>query len=190
MLQPDEKISTERVETTHKKKIEKLLRELLIEIGENPDREGLIGTPARMAEMYEEIFGGYKINSELDVSFTEAADAIIAKDIQFYSMCEHHMLPFFGNIDIAYLPGGKVVGISKLVRVVEKYARRMQIQERLIKEIADKITRRGVKGALVVAEAKHMCMKMRGVRNGSSILTVAHGGEFHTFRIISITQPS
>jgi GTP cyclohydrolase IA len=175
-MQRDEKINIEKVDTIHKKKIEKLLRQLLIEIGENPDREGLIGTPARMAEMYEEIFNGYKINSELDVSFTEAADAIIAKDIQFYSMCEHHMLPFFGRIHIAYVPAGKVFGISKLVRLVEKYARRMQIQERLTKEIADEIMRRGVKGVLVIAEGEHLCMKMRGVRNGSLILTVAHRG--------------
>jgi GTP cyclohydrolase I len=175
-LQRDEKINIEKVETIHKKKIEKLLRQLLIEIGENPDREGLIGTPARMAQMYEEIFSGYKINSELDISFTEAADAIIAKDIQFYSMCEHHMLPFFGRIHIAYVPAGKVFGISKLVRLVEKYARRMQIQERLTKEIADEIMRRGVKGVLVIAEGEHLCMKMRGVRNGSLILTVANRG--------------
>lgn len=175
-MQRDEKINIEKVETIHKKKIEKLLRQLLIEIGENPDREGLVGTPARMAEMYEEIFSGYKINSELDISFTEAADAIIAKDIQFYSMCEHHMLPFFGRIHIAYVPAGKVFGISKLVRLVEKYARRMQIQERLTKEIADEIMRRGVKGVLVIAEGEHLCMKMRGVRNGSLILTVANRG--------------
>ncbi|MFZ0514090.1 MAG: GTP cyclohydrolase I FolE [Candidatus Nitrosopolaris sp.] len=175
-MQRDEKINIEKVDTIHKKKIEKLLRQLLIEIGENPDREGLIGTPARMAEMYKEIFSGYKINSELDVSFTEAADAIIAKDIQFYSMCEHHMLPFFGKIHIAYVPAGKVFGISKLVRLVEKYARRMQIQERLTKEVADEIMRMGVKGVLVIAEGEHLCMKMRGVRNGSLILTVAHRG--------------
>ncbi len=175
-MQLDEKISTKKVDTIHKKKIEKLLRQLLIEIGENPDREGLVETPARMAEMYKEIFSGYKINSELDVSFTEAADAIIAKDIQFYSMCEHHMLPFFGRIHIAYVPAGKVFGISKLVRLVEKYARRMQIQERLTKEIADEIRRRGVKGVMVIAEGEHLCMKMRGVRNGSLILTVTHRG--------------
>lgn len=176
MMQPDEKINIEKVDVIHKEKIEKLLRQLLIEIGENPDREGLIGTPARMAEMYEEIFGGYKINSELDVSFTEAAETIIAKDIQFYSMCEHHMLPFFGKIHIAYVPAGKVFGISKLIRLVEKYARRMQIQERLTKEIADEVMRRGVKGVLVIAEGEHLCMKMRGVRNGSLILTEAHRG--------------
>jgi GTP cyclohydrolase I len=175
-MQLDEKISTKKVDTIHKKKIEKLLRQLLVEIGENPDREGLVETPARMAEMYKEIFSGYKINSELDVSFTEAADAIIAKDIQFYSMCEHHMLPFFGRVHIAYVPAGKVFGISKLVRLVEKYARRMQIQERLTKEIADEIMRRGVKGVMVIAEGEHLCMKMRGVRNGSLILTVTHRG--------------
>lgn len=175
-MQQQEKISTRKVNGLNKKKIEKLLIELLREIGENPNREGLVGTAARMAEMYEEIFCGYKINSQLDVTFTEATDAIIAKDIQFYSMCEHHMLPFFGKIHIAYVPAGKVFGISKLVRLVEKYARRMQIQERLTKEIADEITRSGVKGVLVVAEGEHMCMKMRGVRNGSLILTVAHRG--------------
>jgi GTP cyclohydrolase IA len=175
MLQ-EEKSSVRKVNGLNKKKIEKLLIELLREIGENPNREGLIGTAARMAEMYEEIFCGYKINSQLDVTFTEATDAVIAKDIQFYSMCEHHMLPFFGKIHIAYVPAGKVFGISKLVRLVEKYARRMQIQERLTKEIADEISRSGVKGVLVVAEGEHMCMKMRGVRNGSLILTVAHRG--------------
>lgn len=175
-MQLDEDMSIEKVDILDKKKIENLLRQLLIEIGENPDREGLIGTPTRMAEMFEEIFAGYNINSELDVSFTEAADAIIAKDIQFYSMCEHHMLPFFGKIHIAYIPAGKVFGISKLVRLVEKYARRMQIQERLTKEIADEVMRKGVKGVLVIAEGEHLCMKMRGVRNGSIILTEACRG--------------
>jgi GTP cyclohydrolase I len=89
-----------------KKKIEKLIRQVLIELGENPDREGLIGTPRRIAEMYEEIFSGYQMNSELDISFNEETDSIIARDIQFYSMCEHHMLPFFGKIHIAYIPSG------------------------------------------------------------------------------------
>ena len=160
----------------NKKKIEKLLRQLLIELGENPDREGLIGTPNRMAEMYEEIFGGYRMNARLDVSFSEESDAIIAKDIQFYSMCEHHMLPFYGKINIAYIPSGKVFGISKLARLVEKYSRRLQIQERLTKEIADEIMGMGVKGVIIVAEGEHLCMKMRGVRNNSLIITLAHRG--------------
>jgi len=165
-----------KTDIINKKKIEKLLRQLLIELGENPDREGLIGTPNRMAEMYEEIFSGYRMNAHLDVSFSEESDAIIVKDIQFYSMCEHHMLPFYGKINIAYIPSGKVFGISKLVRLVEKYSRRLQIQERLTKEIADEIMRMGVKGGLIVAEGEHLCMKMRGVRNSSFIMTIAHRG--------------
>lgn len=160
----------------NKKRVAKLLRELLIELGENPDREGLAGTPSRMADMYEEIFGGYRMDAELDVSFSEDTDIVVAKDIQFYSMCEHHMLPFFGKIHVAYVPSGKVFGVSKLVRLVEKYSRRLQIQERLTREIADELVRMGVKGALVIAEGEHLCMKMRGVRNESSITTIAHRG--------------
>lgn len=160
----------------NKRRVEKLVRQLLQELGENPDREGLVGTPGRIADMYEEIFGGYRMDAELDVSFSEETDAIIAKDIHFYSMCEHHMLPFFGKIHIAYVPSGKVFGVSKLVRLVEKYSRRLQIQERLTKQIADELVRMGVKGALVIAEGDHLCMKMRGVRNDSSITTVAHIG--------------
>ena len=168
-------MSTEKT-VINKKKVAKLVRELLIELGENPDREGLVGTPNRMADMYEEIFGGYRMDAELDVSFSEETDAIIAKDIQFYSMCEHHMLPFFGKIHVAYVPSGKVFGVSKLVRLVEKYSRRLQIQERLTKQVADELVRMGVKGALVIAEGEHLCMKMRGVRNDSSITTIAHRG--------------
>lgn len=160
----------------NKKKVAKLIRELLTELGENPDREGLADTPRRIANMYEEIFSGYRMDPELEVSFSEETDAIIAKDIQFYSMCEHHMLPFFGKIHIAYIPSGKVFGVSKLVRLVEKYSRRLQIQERLTKQIADELVRMGVKGTLVIAEGEHLCMKMRGVRNDSSITTIAHRG--------------
>jgi len=164
--------------TINKNKIEKIIRQLLVELGENPNREGLIGTPKRIAEMYEEIFSGYKMNSELDVSFSEETNAIIAKDIQFYSMCEHHMLPFYGRVHIAYVPNGKVFGLSKLVRLAEKYSRRMQIQERLTTEIADEISKRGVSGVIVIAEGEHLCMKMRGVRNNNSIITVAYRGIF------------
>jgi GTP cyclohydrolase I len=163
-------------ETINKKRVAKLVRQLLLELGENPDREGLLGTPSRIADMYEEIFGGYRMDAELDVSFSEETDAIVAKDIQFYSMCEHHMLPFFGKIHVAYVPSGKVFGVSKLVRLVEKYSRRLQIQERLTKQVADELVRMGVKGALVIAEGEHLCMKMRGVRNDSSITTIAHRG--------------
>lgn len=166
----------DKVRTPNKKRIEKILRKLLIELGENPDREGLIGTPRRMADAYEEIFEGYRMSSGLDVTFSEETDTIIAKDIQFYSMCEHHMLPFYGKVHIAYLPDGKVFGISKLTRLVEKYSRRMQIQERMTKQIADEITKMGVRGVVVIAEGEHLCMKMRGVRNHSLIVTMAHRG--------------
>ena len=160
----------------NKKRIEKLIRQLLIEIGENPNREGLADTPRRMSEMYEEIFSGYRMDSQLDVAFSEESDAIIAKDIHFYSICEHHMLPFFGKITVAYVPSGKVFGLSKLARLVEKYSRRLQIQERLTKEIANEIMNMGVKGVLIIAEGEHLCMKMRGVRNGSLIMTMAYRG--------------
>ena len=162
--------------TVNKNKIEKLIRSLLIELGENPDRGGLVGTPRRIAEMYEEIFAGYRMNSGLDISFSEQSDTIIAKDIQFYSTCEHHMLPFYGKINIAYVPAGRVFGISKLARLVEKYSRRLQIQERLTKEVADEIMKMGVEGVLIIVEGEHLCMKMRGVRNGSLIMTVAYRG--------------
>ena len=160
----------------NKRKIEKLVRELIVQLGENPDREGLLGTPQRMADMYEEIFAGYCMNSELEITFSEETDSIIAKDIQFYSMCEHHMLPFFGRIHIAYTPSGKVFGISKLARLVEKYSKRLQIQERLTREIADEIMKMGVKGVTVITEGEHLCMKMRGVRNDSTIITIANRG--------------
>jgi GTP cyclohydrolase I len=160
----------------NKKRIEKIIRQLLVEIGENPNREGLLDTPRRISEMYEEIFSGYRMDSQLDITFTEESDAIIAKDINFYSICEHHMLPFFGKITVAYIPSGKVFGLSKLARLVEKYSRRLQIQERLTKEIANEIMNMGVKGVLVIAEGEHLCMKMRGVRNGSLIMTMAYRG--------------
>ena len=170
----------DKKEKTSKKRIEKLIRGLLIELGENPDREGLVGTPARIAEMYQEIFAGYRMNddAELDVSFvSEEIDAIVVKHIRFYSMCEHHMLPFYGKIQIVYIPSGKVFGISKLNHVVERYARRLQIQERLTRQIADAlIAGMEVKGISVVVEAKHLCMKMRGVRNDSSVITECNRG--------------
>jgi GTP cyclohydrolase I len=160
-----------------KARIRRLIRQLLIELGENPDREGLRETPDRVADMYAEIFSGYSLDSELDVTFNEESDMIIVREIQFYSMCEHHILPFFGKAHIAYIPDGKVFGISKLVRLVEKYAKRLQIQERMTKQIADELADK-VKGVLVVIEGDHMCMRMRGVKNNSKILTIAYRGEF------------
>lgn len=159
-----------------KERVKKLVRELIIELGEDPTREGLRETPERMANMYNEIFGGYESDSELSVQFSEDSDVVVAKDIQFYSMCEHHMLPFFGKIHIAYSPNGRVFGISKLVRLVEKYAKRLQIQERLTKNIADELHSQGVKGVVVVADAEHLCMKMRGVRNDARMTSSAFRG--------------
>src|SRR3970040_852745 len=159
-----------------KDRVKRLAREMIAEIGEDPTREGLVGTPSRIADMYEEIFTGYDAESELSVKFSEDSDVIVAKDIQFYSMCEHHMLPFFGKIHIAYSPDGKVFGISKLVRLVEKYTKRLQIQERLTKNIADELFAQGVKGVVVLADAEHFCMKMRGVRNDAILTTSAYRG--------------
>jgi len=159
-----------------KERVKKLVRELIIEIGEDPTREGLKDTPERIANMYQEIFGGYESDSELSVQFSEDSDVVIARNIQFYSMCEHHMLPFFGKIHIAYSPNGRVFGISKLVRLVEKYSKRLQIQERLTKNIADELFAQGVKGVVVLADAEHFCMKMRGVRNDAILTTSAYRG--------------
>ena len=114
-------------------RIKKIVRDLIAEIGEDPTREGLTKTPERVANAYKEIFGGYDSSSELSVQFSEDSETVVAKNIQFYSMCEHHMLPFYGTIQIAYVPNGRVFGISKLVRVVEKFSKRLQIQERMTK---------------------------------------------------------
>ena len=159
-----------------RERVKKLVRELIIELGEDPTREGLCQTPERMAGMYSEIFGGYEYDPELSVQFSENSDVVVARDIQFYSMCEHHMLPFFGKIHIAYSPNGRVFGISKLVRLVEKHAKRLQIQERLTKNIADELYGQGVKGVVVVADAEHLCMKMRGVKNDARMTTSAFRG--------------
>ena len=157
-------------------RVKKLIRELIIELGEDPTREGLKDTPRRIGQMYKEIFGGYESDSELSVQFSEDSDTVVARDIQFYSMCEHHMLPFFGKIHIAYSPNGRVFGISKLVRLVEKYSKRLQIQERLTKNIADELFAQGVRGVIVVADAEHLCMRMRGVRNDATLSTSAFRG--------------
>ena len=161
-----------------KERVKKLVRELIIEIGEDPTREGLRDTPERIADMYKEIFGGYESDSGLSVQFSEDSDVVVARNIQFYSMCEHHMLPFFGKIHIAYSPNGRVFGISKLVRLVEKFSKRLQIQERLTKDIADELYAQGVKGVVVLADAEHLCMKMRGVRNDAMLSSSAYRGVY------------
>ena len=156
--------------------IKKLVSELIVEIGEDPTREGLTRTPERVADTYKEIFGGYDSNSELSVQFSEDSEVVVIRDIQFYSMCEHHILPFFGKIQLAYSPNGRVFGISKLVRLVEKYSRRLQIKERMTKNIAYELYSHGVKGVAVITEAEHLCMKMRGVKNNASVSSAAFRG--------------
>ena len=157
------------------------VREILLAVGENPDREGLRHTPGRVARMYTELFGGLHKDPEvhLKLTFSEKYDEmVILRDIPFYSMCEHHLLPFEGKVHIAYLPDGKVVGISKLARVVDDYARRPQLQERLTTQIADLVMRKlGAKGVAVVMQAVHTCMTCRGVRkSGSEMITSAIRG--------------
>ena len=159
-----------------KNRVMKIIRELLIELGEDPAREGLRETPARVANMYTEIYGGYDHNSELSVKFSEQSNVVIVRDINFYSMCEHHMLPFFGKINIIYSPDKKVFGISKLVRLVEKYSKRLQIQERLTNNIANELYSNGICGVIVIINAEHLCMKMRGVKNESKVTTIARKG--------------
>lgn len=164
-------------------KTEKAIRDLLIAIGEDPDRPGLIETPKRCAKMYEELLSGMDhdaeehLSKQFDVPHSEF---LLEKDIPFYSLCEHHLLPFFGKAHIAYLPKDRVVGLSKLARTVEVYARRLQLQEQMTSQIADDImTYLDARGVMVVIEAEHLCMTMRGVKKpGAKTLTIACRGEF------------
>ena len=164
-----------------KEKIAQAVRMLLEGIGENPDREGLKDTPARVANMCGELFAGMNITEHLSRTFAaDNNELVIEKDIQFYSLCEHHLLPFYGKVHIGYVPDGKVVGISKLARTVEVYARRAQIQEQLTAQIADDIMEYLVpKGVVVMIEAEHMCMTMRGIKKpGTKTVTIVNRGCF------------
>ena len=158
-------------------KIHEGVRMILEGVGEDPHREGLVATPHRIAKMYKEIFGGMHEDSTevLSAVFFEDYDEIVLlKDIPFFSMCEHHLMPFTGKAHVAYLPDGKIVGISKLARVVEHFARRPQIQERLTAQIADLISYKlEPRGVAVVLEATHTCMTMRGVKKPGSLMTTS-----------------
>jgi len=159
------------------KRIEQAVRQILVAIGENPDREGLKNTPVRVANMYRETLSGLYEDpgAHLDVTFTEKYDEmVILRDIPFYSTCEHHLLPFIGKAHLAYVPNGKVVGVSKLARVVEAFARRPQLQERLTCQIADLIMERlDAKGVAVIVEASHTCMTLRGVRKPGAVMVTS-----------------
>lgn len=167
----------------NREKIEEAVRLLLEGIGEDAGREGLKETPERVARMYEEIFAGMEASAKEHLARTFTAEdneMIVEKDITFYSVCEHHMMPFYGKIHIGYIPDGKVVGISKLARTVEVFAGRLQIQEKMTAQIADAVMEcLRPRGVIVLAEAEHLCMTMRGVKKpGSRTVTIVSRGEF------------
>jgi GTP cyclohydrolase I len=162
----------------HKAGIEAAVRNILFHIGEDPEREGLLRTPERVARMYDELTAGYHtdpyklINDAIfDVDYDQM---VLVKDIDFYSLCEHHMLPFFGRANVAYIPDGKVVGLSKIPRIVEMFARRLQVQERMTRQIADFIQEvLHPQGVAVVIEGAHMCSMMRGVKTANAVMTTS-----------------
>lgn len=164
-----------------KEKIIKGVKLIIEGIGEDVNREGLIETPERIARMYEEIFSGLNKDGKeyLSKTFTvERDDLVIEKDITFYSMCEHHFVPFFGKAHIAYIPNGRVAGLSKLARTLETYAKKPQLQENLTNEVADALMEYlDAKGVVVMIEAEHMCMTMRGVKKpGTRTITTTYRG--------------
>jgi len=166
-------------------RIERAVREILFAVGENPDREGLLDTPARVARMYAELFSGLHQDPRvhLKTAFTEKYDEVVlVRDIAFHSVCEHHLLPFMGKAHIGYIPDGRVLGLSKLGRIVEVVSRRPQVQERLTETVADLLVEElGAKGVAVVVEAVHTCMTIRGIRKpGSECVTSAMKGLFRS----------
>jgi GTP cyclohydrolase I len=161
-----------------KQRIESLVRELIVAIGEDPDREGLKSTPKRVSEAYDFLSSGYRTDVNRLINgaiFTQATNSmVIVKNIEVYSLCEHHMLPFFGRCHIGYLPTGKVFGLSKLARLVDMYARRLQLQERLTEQISQEIMDSiGASGVGVMIEARHLCMMMRGVEKQNSVMVTS-----------------
>ena len=168
-------------------RIERAVSEILAAIGEDPERDGLVKTPHRVAKMYEELFSGLNENpaDHLEVTFEANHDEMVmVRDIPFASLCEHHMVPFIGRAHVAYIPGedGRITGLSKLARLVDGFAKRLQVQERMTTEIADAIEQAlEPRGVLVVVEAEHLCMSMRGVKkSGTSTVTSAVRGLFRT----------
>jgi GTP cyclohydrolase I len=181
----DDDFTTSPPEGIDLRRIERAVREILAAIGEDPDREGLQETPARVARMYAELFAGLRQDprEHLQKFFTQEYDEVVlVRDIAFNSICEHHLLPFMGQAHIAYIPNGRVIGLSKLARVVEVVAKRPQVQERLTEEIANLLEEElGAKGVAVIVEAAHSCMTIRGVRKpGSVCVTSAMKGVFRS----------
>ena len=164
--------------------IENAVKEILFEIGEDPNRQGLKNTPERISRMYKELTAGYNVSPQeivngaiFDIKYDEM---VVVKDIEFYSLCEHHMLPFFGTCHVAYIPNGKIIGLSKIPRIVEVFSRRLQVQERMTVEIADFLDDvLHPEGVAVVEEAYHLCMAMRGIKKAEArMLTSAMHGVF------------
>lgn len=170
-------VNGEAAVSVDRARIEAAVREVLLAVGEDPDREGLRDTPARVARMYEEIFAGLQQDPRvhLQKTFTQKyEEMLVERDIRFDSTCEHHLLPFFGKAHIAYLPKGKIVGLSKLARVVEALARRPQVQERMTEQLADLFMEElDPRGVAVILEATHTCMTIRGVRKSEAICTTS-----------------
>ncbi len=164
--------------------MEELIRSLLVKIDEDPRREGLVETPARVARAWRELTAGYRIDADALVQkalFTSSGkEMVLVNDIDFYSMCEHHLLPFFGKAHVAYIPSGKIVGLSKIARVVEAFARRLQVQERMTAQIAECLHRNlQADGVGVILHAQHLCMMMRGVQKQNSFAVTSEMlGEF------------
>ncbi|WP_295436538.1 GTP cyclohydrolase I FolE [uncultured Thiodictyon sp.] len=176
----------ESEEEVYDRQKEALVRSMLQEIGEDPDREGLRRTPLRVAKAMDFLTSGYQLSAAEIIKkalFAEdVKEMVVIRDIEFYSMCEHHMLPFFGHAHVGYLPNGKVVGLSKVARVVDCFARRLQVQERLTNQVADALIEHlGAHGVAVVMEASHTCMMMRGVqKQRSTTVSSAMRGSFET----------
>lgn len=157
-------------------RVEHLIRDLIRELGDDPDREGLKDTPERVAKAYEHLFSGYQHRpEEFDTTFTETYDQVVVlRGAEFFSFCEHHMLPFYGTTSIGYIPGERIIGLSKLARVVDVYARRLQVQERMTQEIAEAVEELlSPRGVAVVVEGTHSCMTMRGVTKQRSRMTTS-----------------
>ena len=157
---------------------------LIEAIGEDPNREGLRDTPRRVADMFAELTQGYSMNPKeiLAREWSEVTGMVVAKNIGFFSLCEHHLLPFYGNVHIGYIPSRAVVGLSKLVRLVDCFSQRLQLQERMTKQIADALNNNlRPHGVVVVVQARHLCMEMRGVKSGADILTSELRGQFEKF---------
>ena len=157
---------------------------LLETIGEDPQREGLRDTPRRVADMFTELTEGYSMNPKeiLSREWSEVSGMVVAKEIGFFSLCEHHILPFYGKVHIGYMPSKAVVGLSKLVRLVDCFSKRLQLQERMTKQIADALNENlHPHGVVVVVQARHLCMEMRGVKSGADIVTSEIRGQFEKF---------